>query len=801
MLKNYLKIALRKIEQKKLHSFINIVGLALGISLFLLIGTYVNREMHYDNFHKDKNNIYRIYRVENEPAGKVYSSSTPNALPNALRTDYPSLKNVVNILATREDEIKVGKSQFKEKFFFASPNFFDMFDFPLEIGSYKQLNENINSIILTKGLAKKLFGDKPALGQIVTVHGQFNLIVAGILKDTPSNSSFQFDAFVSNELVYKYLLPGEKNKWYSMGVETFVEFSPELTPQYLNSQFPVLLDKYLPDFLKGRMELGLQPLEDIHTNTEIQSYIFPTVSERTLLLFFLIACFILGIASINFINISLAGYSERKKEIGMRKIVGAKRGQLILQFLSESVLMTFFALVLGYILLDFLLPYFNEYVHPQLKRGMFEQLPFFVFAILFGLLLGIITGIYPALFLTTDRPASILRKEYKNFFGKIRLRYLLVAVQFGITIALIFSIITISGQISYMKHYNLGFLSENLIAIPTTTNPSKNADQNKINLFTNIIQDNGKSYGIISATFSENVPGANFPNKFEVIPNGASEKDKIAMVVTRNVNEEFLNTYKMKIVKGRNFSKKMATDRLNSVIINESAAKSFGWKDPIGKQFKFTFYPSPITVIGVVNNFHFRSLQNKIEPLIITEAGGHINFITARINSKNIQNSITYLKHEWTKIFPTIPFEYHFIKDMYSESYKVEEQLLEAVATFALFAVILALLGLLGLSSITALQRTKEIGIRKTLGASVSNIVFLISKEFMLWILAANIIAQPAAVYFIGNWLQNFPYRIDIGWWIFVSSGLIALIFALATVSFQAIKAATTNPVESLRYE
>lgn len=800
MLKNYLKISLRKMAQQKLYSFINIGGLALGIALFLLITAYVNREMSYDNFHKDKENIYRVYRIEDEPSGRVNSAATPNALPKALENDFPEIKKVVSITSTI-DEIKAGENKLHERILFASPNFFDMFDFPFEIGNYEQLNENINSIILTSQLAKKLFGNESPLGKTVTMFGQLNFIVSGILKNFPANSSFQLDAFVPIEALYHYILPDEEKKWYSMGVETFVEFSPKLSPEYLKSQFPQFLNKYLPDYLKGRLELNLQPLGDIHTNTSIESYIFPPLSKTSLLIFFLIACTILGIASINSINLVSAKQSERDKEIGVRKVVGANRVQLAYQFLIESILMTLIATVLGLVLLELILPYFNNYIQPPLGSNLFNHPSFFAVAFLLAISLGLINGLYPALLLSANKPAEILRKENRILFGRIRSRHLLITIQFGITIALIFGVISIYTQVSFMKNHDLGFLSENLVAIPTNTNPTERPDGEKVKLYTKIVQSEGQGHGIIAAAFSGNVPGSYYPNQFSIIPEGGKDADKKEMVITRSVDQDFLNTYQMKIVEGRNFLNTMSSDQDQAAIINETAAKMLGWKNPVGKRFYFALDPKDFTVIGVVNDFHFRSLQNKIEPLAFIECWGNRNFVTARIRTNDIQKSIAYLKQEWTKLMPAFPFEYHFVEDMYRESYKAEERLLKAILTFAAIAIILASLGLLGLTALTAVQWTKEIGIRKTLGASVPSMLFLMSKELMLWVIIATVIAQPIAYYFVIQWLRNFPYRIELTWWMFVLSGGVTMLIALVTVIAQAIKAATANPVESLRYE
>jgi putative ABC transport system permease protein len=803
MLKNYLIITGRKIMHQKMYSIINIGGLAIGIACFMLISMYVKHEMSYDRFHKNHENIYRVYRIENESAGKVKNAATPHALPKALINDYPNLENVVSVLSPRQDEIKVGENVFKEKILFASPNFFDMFDFPFVTGSQKQLWENIHSIIITRRLAKKLFGDVAPFGKSVTVHNQIELTVAGILEDIPANSSFQFDAFISNDLAYRYILPEEETKWYSMGTETFVEFSSGLSPKALNAQFPTFLNKYLPDYLKGRIALDLQPLKEIHTNTEIRGSNFPAVSKFLLSVFFLIACTILAIACINFINLATAKHAERQKEIGVRKVTGANRWQLVQQFFTESVITTLCALVIGYILLQLMLPYFNQYVQQPLNGRLFNNSRFFIIAIVFGLVLGVMNGLYPALLLSAGKPASILRKDRKKIFGFVKLRHLLVTIQFGITIALLFGVISITHQIYFMKNHDLGFLSENLIAISTNTHPVEKADGQKIDLFTEVINNQGQSHGIVTAAVSENVPGSYFPNQFSVIPEGGSEQDRIEMIITRNVSNDFIDTYQIQVKQGRNFSGTMSTDQKEAAIINETAAKQFGWDNPVGKCFRFAFAPNLFRIIGVFQDIHFHSLQTQVEPLIFVQYGdwGPKNFVTVRVHPDNIQNSLDYLKKEWNNVFPSFPFEYQFVEDMYRNSYVKEEKLLKIVTTFAVLAIILALSGLLGLTAIIAVKRTKEIGVRKTLGASVSDILLLLSRDSILTVAMASIITLPIASYGVKGWLQNFPYRIEINWWIFALSGSIAVLIAMLAISWQAIRAATANPVEALRYE
>lgn len=801
MYKNYIKIAFRNLKAHKLFSFINIFGLAVGIACFLIITAYVYREVNYDNFHKNKQSIYRVYRVANDPSGKVSSSATPHALPNALELEFPQIKNVVSILSSRESELKVGEKKFNEKLLFASPNFFDVFDFPLEIGTHTQLLTNLNSILISNKLAKKLFGEKSPLGEKITIQEQFEFFVSGILENIPSNSNFQFDAFISDEVVYKYMWPGEQQKWHSMGVETFVELPSNYPPESLTTQFPQLLDRYLPNFLKGKMELGLQPLDEIHNSAEIISYTFPSTSRITLVIFFIIACTILSIASINFVNLSIARYTERKKEIGIRNIIGANKYQIIQQFLFESIIITLLALAVSYLLLQIMVPYFNGYIQKPLRLDLYNHANFILLSFLFAIVLGLINGLYPAYILTKNNSINILRNENNKLFGYVPLKHILVTIQFGITIALIFCVISISNQISFMKNSNLGFNSKNILTIPTNTHSTKKVDNQKVQLYTEILQNEGPGYGIVSAAFSENIPGSYFPNQFEVVPEGASEDDKKEIVITRSVSSDFFNTFQMKFIKGRNFSKSMSTDLSEGAIINETAAEILGWAEPIGKRFSFGFNSKLFSVIGVIKDIHFKSLQNKIEPLLFIPMWGNKNFVSVRVDNKNIKKTIKYLKTKWSEILPEYPFKYDFIEDMYYKSYKEEEQLLQAIATFAILAIGLATLGLLGLSALLAYQRRKEIGIRKVLGASSSNIILRMSKEFGIWIVTANLIAQPIAFYFINEWLQNYPYKINIGWDTAFLSGGIAFSIAFIAIAYQTAKTANTNPIDSLRSE
>jgi putative ABC transport system permease protein len=485
----------------------------------------------------------------------------------------------------------------------------------------------------------------------------------------------------------------------------------------------------------------------------------------------------------------------------MRKVLGAQRIQLIKQFLGESILLSFLALIMGIALAELFLPDFNALAGKKLVLDYHNSGVTLLGLLGLGLFVGIFSGSYPAFYLSAYRPAEVLKGQRKASSGKVTFRRMLVIAQFSISILLIICELVITQQLRYMKNHELGFNPENVVVIPTNTTELTDPLR-KIEAYVNAIHAQKEGIGILSTAISENVPGHYFQNKFGVIPENWEGQGSLEMVVT-SMDENFLATYQMQLVEGRNFSREFSTDKNDAVLLNEMAVKRMGWDTALGKQFKYVHGDGPFTVIGVVKDIHFKSLQNKIEPLIYRFATEkyQMGFLSVRIRPENITEALPFLREQWQYIVPDVPFEYFFLADKFAQSYQEEEKVVEIIGLFSLLAILLACLGLLGLAALTVTQRTKEIGIRKVLGASVFNIVLLVSKQFVKLVLLANIIAWPIAYFVMKDWLQNYPYRINVGVSFFLLGGVLALLIALLTVSFQAIKAALANPVEALRYE
>jgi putative ABC transport system permease protein len=797
MLKNYIKISLRNLFKYKISSFINISGLAVGIACFILIFSFFHNEITYDTFNKNAKDIYRIYRIEKTPQGIEKEARTPDPLAAALRNDFPSL-NAVSLSRGVEFPVTIGGKAFKEKISEADPGIFSFFTFPFLEGNPKTALNDPSSVVLTEELAEKYFGNEDAMGKTIILFNSFPLTVSGIIKKIPSNSSIQLNIVVSTGF-RKHFLPGYHEQWTSSGRYTFVKCPDKFSEAELKSILPVIKEKYLPDFLKDRTNFDIQPLTSIHLRPDILEGIVPPVSELYLYALLAIALSIILIACINFMNLTASRSIDRLKEINVRKVLGSKKSQLVLQFLSESVLLSFIALLIGATLAEIFLPEFNRITGKDL-----EIFNFAVFNIAglcsLGLLIGVMSGLYPA-FLLSSSGAMEAAKYKKVPGGSINIfRKVFLTTQFAISIILITCILVVGKQIHFMKNFNLGFNKENILVIPL--NNGSGSVSSEAGTYAAMIKENKQNAGITAAAISEHTPGYYYNNEFGIIPEGSDKSQSTTMVVT-SVDENFFETYQIPFIEGRNFSNEFGTDKSDAVLINETALRKIGWESAVGKTITFAHGGGPYKIIGVVKDIHFKSLQNKIEPLVIryTQEAQWQNFLSLRINSANIPHAINYLKEEWQKIIPGGQFEYFFIDDKYDEAYKAEERTAEIVGAFSFIAIMLASLGLLGLTIMTITQKTKEIGIRKALGASVKNIFVLISKQFVKIILVATIIAVPVEYFLMSRWLMDYPYRVKLDISFLLLGGLIVLLLALFTISFQVIKAATANPVNSLKYE
>lgn len=802
MLKNYLKIAFRNILRNKLYSFINIAGLAIGIACFTLIFSYVRNEMSYDTFHKNASKIYRINTLLRAPGSSSESilATAPDPLTSVLRNDYPGMFKVARLFFN-QFWVTRGDKAFQEFVFASDSSFFNVFSFKLLEGDSTSALGSPNSVVITKEFAGKLFGNEDPMGKTLKIDN-YDFVVTGVLSNFPENSSIKFDVLIPARVRDKFD-PGWENKWNSIGTYTFVSFTGKMTPGELSAQFPSIIQKYdAGSAEKGAgIKLELEPLTNIHLDPDVGSnYMVPPVSRTFLYILMVIGISILLISCANFTNVSVSKYADRAKEIGMRKVMGAQRSQVIGQFLCESVLISMTSLIIGTGLAELSLNGFRVLTGKEISLYPLLAAPNVFIFVAFGIFVGLIAGSYPAIFLSSYKPASVLAKQAALVKRRGMARNVLVVGQFVIAAILVSSVLLIRRQIDYMEHYDMGLKPEGVVAIPMDNEVLSHRHLQEANTYVNLIKMSEGNHGITSAAVSENIPGDYFNNTFSIIPAGSDANRSIQMIVS-SMDENFLDTYGIQLVEGRNFSPARGSDEFESVIINERAAKLLGWKNPIGMGIDYN--GEHHVVIGVMKDINIESLQRPMVPMVYRYAAAPWErlFVSVRLNPLRYADGVNFLRKSWKNVFPHSPFDYFFVNDKYMASYMPEKKTEKTIEVFSALAIFLAGLGLFGLSSLKVTQRTKEIGVRKVLGASIPDILRLFSREFLLLVLAGNLVAAPVAYFILSRWLEGFAFRTDIGAWIFVTTAALTLVIAFVTVSLQSLKAAAANPVESLRYE
>jgi putative ABC transport system permease protein len=764
----------------------------------ILILLWVRNELSYDRYHENADRIYRLC-VDGQ-IGNVELLSpvcTPPTAPT-LRREFPEVLNAARIYTTSDKQIALENKQFlAETVFFADNTILDIFTFPIIKGNPQTPLTVAYSVVLTKETAKKYFGEEDPIGKVIKYDNNLDFTVTGVMENVPRNSHFTFDMLFSLETFYAEY--GDRmEQWTGFSFYTYLLLAENSDYRELEGKFPAFINAHMGSTLEaigGSLNFFLQPLASIHLHSHMPAEITANGDIMYVYLFAAIALFVLLIACANFINLTTARSATRAREVGIRKTFGAVRSKLIGQFLGESIIFSVLSLILGLMIVEPALPLFNSLTGSELSLDYLKTpwlIPGFMALAIF---VGFIAGSYPAFFLSHFQPLQVLNKTTGG--SRSRFRSVLVVLQFIISITLIVGTISIYGQLSFMRQKKLGINKEQIVVFPDCGNKQQAIDV--------IVSELAKVIGVENAAATSYIPGK-IQSNWAFIPEGFSEDQALIMTVI-DVDHNFIPTLDMEIIAGRNFSHDLITDNTESTIINETAAKRFGWEDPVGKTFKVHFPTKngiewqSRTVIGVVKDFHFESLHQKIEPLFMGNTPGHFDDICVKISSDNVIHTMSLLKEKWKELFPRRSFDYFFLDDFFDSQYRAEEKLGYSVLCFSLLAIFIGCLGLFGLASFTAEQRTKEIGIRKVLGASVSRIVGHLSKEFMLLVVMANIIAWPVAWFAMSKWLQNFTYRIDMGWWIFILSGALALFIALLTVSYQAIKAAHANPVDALRYE
>jgi putative ABC transport system permease protein len=810
MLKNYLKIALRNLLRHKGYSLINVAGLAVGIACCLLILLYVQDELAYDRHHEKAGQIYRA-ALDGRLADKDFHFAVscaplavilPQELPEVLASTR--LRNRSGVL------VRSGEKRFTEDhIFYADSTVFGVFTFPLVQGDPKTALAHPNAIVLTVAMAAKYFGDENPIGKTLALDDQ-DYQITGVMQDAPRQSHFHPDF-----LAAMATLPDSRDpSWLNNNFYTYLVLPANTSATEFEAKVATVVKKYVDPQVKAAVGIGfdefvasggryryyLQRLPDIHLHSKLDVEIEANGDIKYLYIFSAIAVFILLIACINFMNLATARSANRAKEVGIRKVLGSFRSQLVQQFLSESILISVIALLIAIGLAELLLPFFNNLAAKQLQADFLSGNPARFGLIGFALLVGIIAGSYPAFFLASFQPVSVLKGKLSRpgGTGSRWLRSGLVVFQFAISIALIAGTAVVQQQLQYVQRQNLGFDKEHVVVIQKAGKLKQQSPAFKQELL--------RSPEVLNASAATEVPGRWFSNT-TVQPEGAPP-DRFELLWYLAADEDFVKTLGMKIIAGRNFSKAFSTDS-SAVILNETAVKRLGLTEAVGKKIvlmgRTREESLKFTVIGVLKDFHFESLRQEIRPLALfpqralrERAPG---FVAVRLRPKNLPATLAFLENKWREFVPHHPFEYSFLDADFEALYRAEQRTGRIFGAFSALAILIACLGLFGLASFMTEQRTKEIGVRKVLGASVAQVVILLSKDFTRLVLIALMIAAPAAYLAMNRWLQDFAYRIEISWWVFALAGSVALFIALLTVSTQAIKAALANPVEALRYE
>lgn len=804
MLKNYIKVAIRNLLRYKVYSIINIVGLALGITSTILLALFVQNELTYDNYYPESENMYRVtaeFKVGNEEYNLAVVSP---ALAQASLAEIPEIKKTARFRVSGNKIVKYNNISFDEnKICYADNSVIDFFALNLINGNPQTALVEPSSIILSENTAAKYFNNENPIGKTLTLDNNSDFKVTGVIKSIPQNTHFDFDFMIS----MPSLEASRQQSWLNNNFQTYFVLNEGADPNAVKTKLDGLLVKYLGPELEKAMGITLaqleenggggayflQPVMDIHLNSDLQGELGVNSDVKYVYIFSIIAVFILLIACVNFINISTARSATRAKEVGIRKVLGSYKKGLVWQFLTESFLTTLISLIFAIGLIELLMPYFNNLIGKQLTLEYFSN-PFIVYS-LFSVLviIGFLAGSYPAFVLSSFKPAEVLKGKVKAGTKSGNLRSGLVVFQFTASIIMIISTLVVLNQLNYIQNKNLGFNKENVITLGNT-----NLLGNRAQLF----KEKMLQYPEVkSATVSGFLPVPSSYNEAMIWPQDKTEDGYSIQLWT--VDHDYLSTMGIKVIEGRDFSREFSTDS-TGVIFNEAAVKLFRLDNPIGKiisrpynnEGDFTNY----TIIGVVNNFHFQSLRNSIAPLAIF-FGNNNSIISFRTNTADISSVIKKLKVTWNEMAPGQPFSYSFLDERFENMYRGEQRIGEIFGTFAFLAIFIGCLGLFSLSAFITEQKTKEIGIRKVLGSSSTLIVMLLSKEFVKLVVIAFIIASPIAYYLMNKWLMEFEYKTDLSSWIFLSAGFISLAIAVTTVSYHALKAAYSNPIESLRNE
>ena len=796
MLLSHLKLALRSLFRYKMHSLISVLGLAVGFACFIIVFVFIAHEMSYDTFPEDAEWLYRVRSdtIEKRTGFRYNYATIWHSMAPLLKDDFPEIEDIVRIRRYRASwSVHYQDKHFLEdQVYFADPMFFEFFSFPLIEGNAQTVLEAPYSIVLTEQTASKYFGSDSPVGKTLHIGLDSNstreYLVTGVVQDLPPNTHFKFD-FVASIKEWK-LRRNMNDSLY----HTYLRLAEGASPEVLENKFPEFLERHNYNLEEWERQLFLQPLQDIHLYSHFEYELSPNRDIRYLYFLVGIALVILLIVCINYINFSTFRFTQRAKEVGLRKALGSVQSQLVQQFLGETLLLTFFAFLVSLVLVLCSWPYVSRFIGPDVEIDVFRL------AIEYGLWLfaaivciGLIAGLYPAFFLAKFNPSATLGGYSQSGGTASFLRRTLIIFQFVLSIVLIITTLALRHQLAFMRSQDLGFDREQVVVIPAKIlQPTSIAEYLQDPRILNI-----------SGTFGS--PGVS-DNSGRFIPEGQDD----VSINTIDVGYTYLETMGLELIAGRSFSRDFSSDEHEAFIINESAAKFLGWENPVGKRLERTSMPqrrsASSKIIGVVKDFHYQSLHHSIEPLVIGLRWNMqnvltIKHLTVRIDPRDLSGALAFLEAKTHEFVPNEPFQYYFLDEVFDQFYREEEQLSRLIGFFSTLSIVIICLGVLGLASFSVEQRTKEIGIRKVLGASSSGLVYLLMKPVLVWLVVANLIAWPVAYVTNQAWLQHFAYRIDTVGWEFLLGSLIQALTVIGTVVLQTSKAVQTNPVQTLRSE
>lgn len=815
MIRNYLKIAWRSLKKNKGFSFINIFGLSVGLTCCMLISLYIYNELNYDRHHKNRDRIFQIGTTFIEEGVERRSATTSAPLGKMLQQEFAEIASSARILSLWRDDktlfqVKESntetKSFYETKGFVADSNFFSIVTFSFKEGNPQTALAEPNTVVINDKVAYKLFGSQPALGKMVRIssstNGDHDFKVTGVFTKPSTPTHLEANFFISfkggemDEFANDNPSLADNNMFY-----TYMLLKPGADAEKLHQKFPAFIQRHLSEELKTSGQSRsyfITPVSEIHL-AGIENNVTAGGNKTTLFILASIAILTLLIACINFMNLSTASSAKRAAEVGVRKVLGAQRNSLLRQFLGEFLLLSGIALIFAFLFTVLLLPLFEEVAGSTLAISIEQHLPLFGLFFLLSIITGLLAGSYPAFYLSSFRPIGVLKGKFKNSLAAVSLRKGLVVFQFVISIGLIVTSVVIASQMKYLRSKDLGFIKDQQIVIPLRSSTAKEriaAFKNEV-VNTSFIQS-------VGATMA--YPGIKHPQDWVMYKQG-DNKNQSKSIFINMVDDDYLQTLGVKPVAGRVFSKQFLADTVTRFVINEEAVKQFGFasaEDAVGKYLAFEPDGEPLqfTIIGVVKNFHFKDLHEEIQPIAFRMRNtSRFNYLIANAAGGNIKTALSTIENTWKKLNPNEPFDYSFLDQDFQRNYEAEERQANLISYFTIIAIIISCLGLFGLAAFSAEQRTKEIGVRKVLGASVTSVVALLSKDFLKLVVIAVVIASPLAWYVMNQWLQNFAYRTTISWQVFAFTTALAVFIAFATISFQAIKAALSNPVKSLRTE